>query len=184
MISEQPVRGSFASNVQYGLRNAADGTRRVCREQLVYLVGMLSKPTLLGSALISFAKPARSGSRGQEAARLGLQSSRAAVQLQPEQPVRSREDLPGHVDCEDGTTLTAGERMPTGVPLTIAVERPEEFSPGLDPELTALIQATADLAMADTAVSYGPGLRHRRPAHRHRQRLGRSPQQGQGRLLS
>ena len=86
--------------------------------------------------------------------------------------------------AKDGTTLTAGERMPTGVPLTIAVERPEEFSPGLDPELTALIQATADLAMADTAVSYGPGLRHRRPAHRHRQRLGRSPQQGQGRLLS
>src|SRR5664279_5684540 len=81
MISEQPVRGSFASNVQYGLRNAADGTRRVCREQLVYLVGMLSKPTLLGSALISFAKPARSGSRVQEAARLGLQSKQYSFSL-------------------------------------------------------------------------------------------------------
>ena len=182
MISEQPVRGSFASNVQYGLRNAADGTRRVCREQLVYLVGMLSKPTLLGSALISFAKPARSGSRGQEAARLGLQSKQYSFSLDNLSEVGKI--FQGMSTAKDGTTLTAGERMPAGVPLTIAVERPEEFSPGLDPELTALIQATADLAMADTAVSYGPGLRHRRPAHRHRQRLGRSPQQGQGRLLS
>jgi Mn-containing catalase len=43
---------------------------------------------------------------------------------------------------KDRTTLTAGERMPASVPLTIAVERPEQFSPGLDPELIALIQET------------------------------------------
>ena len=60
--------------------------------------------------------------------------------------------------AKDGTTLTAGERMPAGVPLTIAVERPEEFCPGLDPELTALIQATADLGTTPpcpTARAFG-----------------------------
>jgi hypothetical protein len=42
------------------------------------------------------------------------------------------------------------------VPLTIAAERMEEFSPGLDKDLLALLQATAEMEMADVAMSYGP----------------------------
>ena len=42
--------------------------------------------------------------------------------------------------------------MPDGVPITIAPERREEFSPGLDKELLALIQATAEVE-AKTAGS-------------------------------
>ena len=33
--------------------------------------------------------------------------------------------------------------------MDIAVERPEEFGPGLDPELLALVQATAELELKD-----------------------------------
>jgi Mn-containing catalase len=42
--------------------------------------------------------------------------------------------------------------MPEGFPMTIAPERKEGVSPGLDPELLALIQATAEveLTKADT----------------------------------
>jgi hypothetical protein len=42
------------------------------------------------------------------------------------------------------------------VPLTIAAERMEEFSPGLDKDLLELLQATAELEMAEVSVSYGP----------------------------
>ena len=52
--------------------------------------------------------------------------------------------------------LTASEQMPEGVPLTIAVERMEEFSPGLDTDLLALLQATAEMEMENIAISYGP----------------------------
>ena len=38
--------------------------------------------------------------------------------------------------------------MPDGVPITIAPERREEFSPGLDKELLSLIQATAEIEIA------------------------------------
>jgi Mn-containing catalase len=37
--------------------------------------------------------------------------------------------------------------MPDGVPIEIAPERREEFSPGLDTELLAVIQATAEQEM-------------------------------------
>ena len=33
--------------------------------------------------------------------------------------------------------------------MDIAVERPEEFGPGLDPELLKLVQATAELELKD-----------------------------------
>lgn len=56
----------------------------------------------------------------------------------------------------DGTELDASEQAPAGVPSTIARERYEEFSPGLDTGLLALIQATADLEMADVQPLYGP----------------------------
>ncbi len=56
----------------------------------------------------------------------------------------------------DGTELTATEQAPAGTPITIAEERMEEFSPGLDAELLALIQAVADLEMAEPTATYGP----------------------------
>ncbi len=56
----------------------------------------------------------------------------------------------------DGSILTATEQMPEGVPMTIASERMEEFAPGLDKDLLALLQATAEMEMADVQVDYGP----------------------------
>ena len=47
----------------------------------------------------------------------------------------------------DGTELTTAV-MPEGSPMTMAPERREEFSPGLDPELLALIQATAEVEIS------------------------------------
>jgi Mn-containing catalase len=41
------------------------------------------------------------------------------------------------------------EQMPPGFPMDTAVERPEEFGPGLDPELLKLVQATAEMELAD-----------------------------------
>ena len=41
------------------------------------------------------------------------------------------------------------EQMPEGFPMDIAVERPEEFAPGLDPDLLKLVQATAELELAE-----------------------------------
>jgi len=50
----------------------------------------------------------------------------------------------GASPSNDGTELSTAI-MPEGTPITIAPERREEFSPGLDPELLALIQATAEV---------------------------------------
>jgi len=55
----------------------------------------------------------------------------------------------------DGTVLTASEQMPEGLPLTLAMERMEEFSLGLDTDLLALLQAIAELEMEDVAIIYG-----------------------------
>ena len=52
----------------------------------------------------------------------------------------------GASPSNDGTELST-EIMPEGVPVTIAPERREEFSPGLDAELLSLIQATAEVEM-------------------------------------
>ena len=56
----------------------------------------------------------------------------------------------------DGSVLVADEQMPEGVPLTIATERMEEFSPGLAKDLLQLLQAAAEMEMADVTVQYGP----------------------------
>ena len=48
------------------------------------------------------------------------------------------------------------EQAPEGVPSQIAPERLEEFAPGLDPDLLQLIQATADMEMADIDATFGP----------------------------
>jgi Mn-containing catalase len=47
-----------------------------------------------------------------------------------------------------GGTLST-EQMPEGFPMDIAVERPEEFAPGLDAELLKLVQATAEFELKD-----------------------------------
>ena len=39
--------------------------------------------------------------------------------------------------------------------MTIATERMEEFSPGLDTDLLALLQATAEMEMAEVQMSFG-----------------------------
>lgn len=63
----------------------------------------------------------------------------------------------GASPSKDGGRLSTAQ-APEGVPLQIATERPEEFGPGLDPELMQLIQATAEqeLAQADEPTRYGP----------------------------
>src|ERR1700754_493794 len=53
----------------------------------------------------------------------------------------------GASPSNDGTELSTAV-MPEGFPMTIAPERREEFSPGLDKELLALIQATAEVEIA------------------------------------
>ena len=53
----------------------------------------------------------------------------------------------GASPSNDGTELST-DTMPEGVPITIGTERREEFSPGLDAELLALIQATAEVELA------------------------------------
>lgn len=55
----------------------------------------------------------------------------------------------------DGTTLDASEQAPAGVPITISPERFEEFAPGADAELRQLIEATAEMEMADIDATFG-----------------------------
>jgi Mn-containing catalase len=55
----------------------------------------------------------------------------------------------GASPSNDGTQLSTAV-MPDGFPMTIAPERREEFAPGLDKELLALIQATAEVEIAST----------------------------------
>ena len=63
--------------------------------------------------------------------------------------VRGRQGLPRRrAGSKDGGELTT-DIAPEGFPMDIAVERPEEFGPGLDPELLALVQATAELELKD-----------------------------------
>ena len=49
---------------------------------------------------------------------------------------------------DKGLKLTT-EQAPEGFPMDIAVERPEEFGPGLDPELLKLVQATAEIEVEE-----------------------------------
>jgi Mn-containing catalase len=51
----------------------------------------------------------------------------------------------GASPSKDGTELTTDFMPMDGPPITISPERREEFSPGLDQELLALIQATAEI---------------------------------------
>lgn len=85
---------------------------------------------------------------------LGLQSKQYSFDLTAQS--EAGKIFQGMSPSKDGTTLDASEQAPAGSPITIAEERFEEFSPGLDTELLALIQATADLEMAEVQPLYGP----------------------------
>jgi Mn-containing catalase len=63
--------------------------------------------------------------------------------------------------ASNGASLTT-EQRPEGFPMDIAVERPEEFAPGLDPALLELVQATAELELAEAdAPGSGAGKKRR-----------------------
>ena len=57
----------------------------------------------------------------------------------------------GSSPSNDGTSLSVAV-MPEGTPLEASPERREEFSPGLDAELLALVQATAELELSDPSA--------------------------------
>ncbi|WP_405372871.1 MULTISPECIES: manganese catalase family protein [unclassified Microbacterium] len=61
----------------------------------------------------------------------------------------------GMSPSNDGTNLIADEQAPEGQPITIAPERFEEFAPGADADLRALIEATAEMEMADIEQTFG-----------------------------
>jgi Mn-containing catalase len=85
---------------------------------------------------------------------LGLQSKQYTFDLAGQS--EAGKIFRGMSPSNDGTELTADEQAPPGVPSTIAPERFEEFSPGLDPELLELIQAAADIEAAEVSASFGP----------------------------
>ncbi|MFC5930437.1 manganese catalase family protein [Cryobacterium melibiosiphilum] len=85
---------------------------------------------------------------------LGLQSKQYTFDLAGQS--EAGKIYRGMSPSNDGTELDATEQAPAGVPSLISPERLEEFAPGLDPELLALIQATADLELADVDAMFGP----------------------------
>jgi len=85
---------------------------------------------------------------------LGLQSKQFTFDLATQS--EAGKIFQGPSPSNDGTTLDASEQAPEGVPSVIAPERFEEFSPGLSAELLELIQATAEMEMAEVQSFYGP----------------------------
>jgi Mn-containing catalase len=85
---------------------------------------------------------------------LGLQSKQYTFDLAAQS--EAGKIFQGASPSHDGTTLDASEQAPEGVPSVIAPERFEEFSPGLSADLLELIQATAEMEMADVVGSFGP----------------------------
>jgi Mn-containing catalase len=85
----------------------------------------------------------------------GLQSKQYTFSL--DQLSEAGKIIQGTSPSKDGTTLST-EQAPEGVPFPgIAVERPEEFGPGLDPDLMELVQAAAEMEIHETAAPlWGP----------------------------
>jgi Mn-containing catalase len=84
---------------------------------------------------------------------LGLQSKQFSFDLSDQS--QAGKIFQGASPSNDGTNLDATQQAPEGAPLVIAPERPEEFAPGADKELLALIQATAAMEMADIEMTFG-----------------------------
>ncbi|MET0974043.1 MAG: manganese catalase family protein [Leifsonia sp.] len=85
---------------------------------------------------------------------LGLQSKQYSFDLEGKS--EAGRIFQGMSPSKDGTDLDATEQAPEGVPSTISPERLEEFSPGLDADLMELIQATAEMELADVEAMFGP----------------------------
>ncbi|MFZ6993807.1 manganese catalase family protein [Curtobacterium sp. RRHDQ66] len=86
---------------------------------------------------------------------LGLQSKQYSFDL--DGASEAAKIFRGASPSGDGTDLVADEQAPKGVPSFIADERLEEFAPGLDADLLALIQQTAELELDQAETSlYGP----------------------------
>ena len=88
---------------------------------------------------------------------LGLQSKQYSFDLDGQS--EAGKIFQGASPSSDGTTLDASEQAPTGTPSFIADERLEEFAPGLDADLLALVQATAELELSEVNGFYGPTTR-------------------------
>lgn len=84
---------------------------------------------------------------------LGLQSKQFSFDLGDQS--EAGKIFQGMSPSGDGTTLDASEQAPEGSPIVIAPERPEEFSPGADKDLIALIEATAAMEMAEIDATFG-----------------------------
>lgn len=84
---------------------------------------------------------------------LGLQSKQYSFDLTAQS--EAGKIFQGASLSNDGTELDASEQAPAGAPMTISPERLEEFSPGADDELRALIEATAAMEMADIDATFG-----------------------------
>lgn len=84
---------------------------------------------------------------------LGLQSKQYSFDLTAQS--EAGKIFQGASPSNDGTMLDASEQAPAGAPMTISPERLEEFSPGADDELRALIEATAAMEMADIDATFG-----------------------------
>lgn len=86
---------------------------------------------------------------------LGLQSKQYSFDL--DGASEAAKIFRGASPSKDGTDLVANEQAPEGVPSFIADERLEEFAPGLDADLLALIQQTAELELTEAETPrYGP----------------------------
>ena len=84
---------------------------------------------------------------------LGLQNKQYSFDLTAQS--EAGKIFQGASPSDPDAVLDASEQAPEGVPLTISPERPEEFSPGADKELRALIEATAAMEMADIDATFG-----------------------------
>lgn len=82
----------------------------------------------------------------------GLQSKQYTFSL--DQLSEAGRIVQGESPSKDGTRLST-EQAPEGYEYQIAVERPEEFGPGLDPELMEMVQAVAEMELADTTPIWG-----------------------------
>jgi Mn-containing catalase len=84
---------------------------------------------------------------------LGLQSKQYSFDLGNQS--EAGKIFQGASPSNDGTQLDASEQAPQGSPITISPERFEEFAPGADKDLRALIEATAAMEMADIDATFG-----------------------------
>jgi Mn-containing catalase len=85
---------------------------------------------------------------------LGLQSKQYTFDLDGKS--EAGKIFQGASPSSDGTELISNEQAPKGAPSTIAPERLEEFAPGLDKDLLALIQQTAEMELDEIDAFYGP----------------------------